>query len=71
MRKKYVVYILLEKDVVEEVSFFTKLESKTTYNNVMLDPVVEFNSYDDAEIWVRRNGEELNEYTILEVFRKD
>lgn len=71
MRKTYVIHILIEKDIVEEVSFFSSLDAKTSYGNLILEPMnLEFTNKDDAETWVRRNGISDHQYTILEIFTK-
>lgn len=71
MRKTYVVYILTERDFVEEVSFFVTLDAKTSYGNLILESVnQEFTNKDDAETWIRRNGTDNYQYTIMEIFTK-
>lgn len=70
MRKVYVVCFIEASSIVKEVSFFSTLDAKISYGNLILEPIEEFLSRDDAEVWVRRNGIEGHDYTIVKIFRK-
>ena len=70
MRKVYVVCFIEASSIVKEVSFFSTLDANISYGNLILEPIEEFLSRDDAEVWVRRNGIEGNDYTIVKIFRK-
>jgi hypothetical protein len=70
MRKVYVVCFIEASSIVKEVSFFSTLDANISYGNLILEPIEEFLSRDDAEVWIRRNGIEGNDYTIVEIFRK-
>lgn len=70
MRKVYVVCFIEASSIVKEVSFFSTLDANISYGNLILEPIEEFLSRDDAEVWIRRNGVEGNDYTIVKIFRK-
>ncbi len=70
MRKVYVVCFIEASSIVKEVSFFSTLDANISYGNLILEPIEEFLSRDDAEVWIRRNGIEGNDYTIVKIFKK-
>lgn len=70
MRKVYVVCFIEASSIVKEVSFFSTLDANISYGNLILEPIEEFLSRDEAEVWIRRNGIEGNDYTIVKIFRK-
>ena len=70
MRKVYVVCFIKASSIVKEVSFFSTLDADISYGNLILEPIEEFLSRDSAVVWVKRNGVEKNDYTIIEIYRK-
>jgi len=70
MRKIYVVCLVEMSSIVKEVSFHSSLEAKISYGNLIFEPIEEFLTEDEADIWVRRNGNKGNDYTIIGIYRK-
>lgn len=70
MEKVYIVYILRNRDIVSNVSFYNGLDCETHYSDIVLEPIKEFLDKQSAEVWIRMNGKDYGEeMTLLEVYR--
>lgn len=70
MEKVYIVYILRNRDIVSNVSFYNGLDCETHYSDIVLEPIKEFLDKQSAEVWIRMNGKNYGEeMTLLEVYR--
>ena len=73
MEKVYVVFGLQDKDFINNIYLFGSLEFGTSYGNLILEPIEEFSSKEDAEEWVKsKNMDYFLEFegvVILEIFR--
>lgn len=73
MRKVYVVFGLQDKDFITSVSFYSSLESETSYGNMILVPIKEFLDKQSAKVWCRTEGKEYLGYEggliVLEIFK--
>ena len=73
MEKVYVVFGLQDKDFINNVYLFGSLEFDTSYGNLILEPIREFSSSEDAEEWVESKNKdyflEFEGVVVLEVFK--
>ena len=70
MEKVYIVFILRDRDIISNVSFYNGLDCETYYSNIVLEPIKEFLDKQSAEVWIRMNGKDYGEdMTLLEVYR--
>lgn len=70
MEKVYIVFILRDRDIISNVSFYNGLDCETHYSNIVLEPIKEFLDKQSAEVWIRMNGKDYGEdMTLLEVYR--
>lgn len=70
MEKVYIVFVLRDRDIVSNVSFYNGLDCETHYGNIILEPIKEFLDKQSAEVWIRMNGKDYGEdMTLLEVYR--
>jgi len=70
MEKVYIVFILIDRDIVSNVSFYNGLDCETHYSNIVLEPIKEFLDKQSAVVWIRMNGKDYEEdMTLLEIYR--
>lgn len=70
MEKVYIVFILRDRDIISNVSFYNGLDCETHYSNIVLEPIKEFLDKQSAEVWIRMNGKDYGEdMTLLEIYR--